>query len=293
MGKTCVDFDRLAEAGVRAFTDDGKGLVDDGLMEQCLEASARLGLPILQHAEFPGHGGLLAPSNVQSQLKVGAYAEDAEVLMVERDLGLLKKHPEARYHVLHVSSGKTVERLRQAQQNGLKASGEASPHHLMYTVDEINPSDTSWKMNPPLRTLGDREALREGLRSGVLSFVATDHAPHESSAKGLGFQEAPFGTTGLEAMLKVLLNLHKNNELSVKRLVEVWSFMAARFFGFEGFGDLKVGDTFRAVWVDLDAPPRPLQTRDLQSLSKNSLFLGRQFPTEIRGVFNTKGFFRF
>jgi dihydroorotase len=292
-GRELVDFDALSKAGVVAFTDDGKGVADGAVMRRCLEAAAKCGKPVLQHAEMPGHGGVLAPSGVQRELGVSAYTADPEVEMVRRDLELLKTCPGARYHVLHVSSARTVELLASAQRQGLAATGEASPHHLMYTVEDIQATDTSWKMNPPLRTVEDREVLRQALSDGVLSFMATDHAPHEAAAKGRGFKEAPFGTTGLEALLKVMLELHKNKYLTPKRAVEVWSLAAAKFLGLEGFGDLKPGQQLRAVWVHTGSAPRPLEASELQSLSKNSVFLGQSLSGELRGVFNPKGFFRF
>jgi len=269
-----------------AFTDDGVGVADDDLMERAFRMSAETGLPLLQHAEVPGHGGVLAPGSVQTRLGVPAYDARAESDMVERDIRLLRKVPGARYHVLHISSRKTLDLIRKAKEEGLAITGETSPHHLYWTCEDIQADNSAFKMNPPLRSAEDRAALRQALRDGVLDFVATDHAPHEPEAKGTDFCCASFGTTGLETFLRVMLYLYKKEELSAERLVEVFSLAPAQFLGVDSkFGRIEEGRTMNAVLVDVHGPDSPITTGDLWSHSKNNCFLGEKLPGTILTVF--------
>lgn len=291
-GKEPVDFKALANWGVAAFTDDGVGVLSDELMKQAFRASAETGKPILQHAEMPGHGGVLASGAFQAKLGIPLYPPEAEAEMVERDLRLLEDFPGARYHVLHVSAAETLRLISDAKEKGLPVTCEVSPHHLLYTSDEIEEENTAFKMNPPLRSARDRAMLRLCLREGIVDFVATDHAPHDSKSKGSNFKTAAFGTTGLEAMLRVLLLLHQGNQLRADRLVQVFSRGAARFLGIQDeFGEIQPKRPLRAVLVDPAAPATEIKVEDLKSLSKNSCFLGARLPGKIHHVFNHKGIF--
>jgi dihydroorotase len=284
-GKIPVPYKELARGGVRAFTDDGLGVVDDEIMRAAFRASAETGLPILQHAEFPGHGGVLAEGPVQNGLGISPYPAKAEADMVARDIRLLKEFPGARYHVLHVSSRETLELVAAAKDQNLEVSCEVTPHHLWFSSDDIDDHNTAFKMNPPLRGPSDRDALRRALREGVIDFVATDHAPHEAAAKGQNFKTAAFGTTGLETSLRVLLSLAQKGELTPERLVEVFSFKPAHFLGIDdAFGSLQVGRPLHATLVNRHVKSRVAQD-DLYSLSKNSCFLGAELSGKVEGMF--------
>jgi dihydroorotase len=255
-------------------------------MEKVFAEAERSNLPLLQHAEVPGHGGVLAEGPVQKSLGLKAYPADAEWKMVARDLDLLARHPKVRYHVLHVSSAETLRVLREAQLKGLSATGEATPHHLYFSSEDIIPNNTSFKMNPPIRSSSDRKALVEGLRDGTLAFVSTDHAPHEAQMKGEDFKASAYGTTGLETSLRVLLDLHAREELSARRLVEVFAKAPAEFIGVaDEFGELEVGRVFRAVLVEPKAAATPIVDSDLASLSHNNIFLGVPLRGRILEVF--------
>ena len=285
LGRECVDFDRLAEAGVSAFTDDGLGVESDDRMREAFAASERLGLPILQHAEFSGHGGVLAPGPTQEHLKIPAYSDEPEWKMVQRDLSLLADYPKARYHVLHVSSARTLELIREAKAKGLPVTAEVTPHHLFFTSADIPEGNSSFKMNPPLRSETDRKALWAALKDGTLNFVATDHAPHEARMKGAAYREAAFGTTGLETSLRVLLWGVQHEGLSPQRLVEVFSSRPAAFLKVPQTSlGLTPGTPFKGVFADLTAPKQEVILDDLYSLSKNSCFLGSVLP-KITSIF--------
>lgn len=205
--------------------------------------------------------------------------------MVKRDLTILKDYPRARYHVLHVSAHETLEEIAAAKQAGLPVSCEVTPHHLWFSSDDIKDDNTSFKMNPPLRGVQDRRALRHALAEGLIDFVATDHAPHEATAKGANFKTSAFGTTGLETSLRVLLTLVREGVLSPERLVQVFSSKPAAFLGLSReFGDVQPGRPMAAVLVNRNEC-QEVKDSDLYSLSKNSVFLGERLDGHIAGVF--------
>lgn len=292
-GKTVPDYAKLADWGVKAFTDDGLGVVSDDLMRLAFQASESTGLPILQHAEFPGHGGVLAAGPLQAKLGISAYPASAEADMVERDIRLLQDYPKARYHVLHVSAHETLEQVASAKQKGLHVSCEVTPHHLWFSSEDIKDENTAFKMNPPLRGPSDRKALRHALQEGLIDFVATDHAPHEAGAKGANFKTSAFGTTGLETSLRVLLTLVREGVLSPQRLVQVFSTKPAEFLGLsQEFGDIAVGKPMAAVLVNRNEC-ETVQEDDLFSLSKNSCFLGEKLDGTVRAMFLGNRYYAF
>ena len=281
-GRECVDFDVLARGGVSAFTDDGVGVADDGVMLQVFRGAAPTGLPLLQHAEVPGHGGVLAAGPVQKVIGSVPYPESAEVDMVDRDLRLLKQVPEARYHVLHISAAGTLKSVNEARRSGLKVTCEVSPHHLFFTSEEIKEDNSAFKMNPPIRSASDRDRLQAALASGDCDFMATDHAPHEREVKTTNFKTSAFGTTGLETSLRVLLDLWSRGILSETRLVDAWATAPARFLGVSSsFGVIAEGRLFNAVVCDVKASSAIVSESDFVGLSRNSCFVGSSLPGRI------------
>jgi dihydroorotase len=288
-GERLAPIAELAKAGVIAFTDDGRGVMSDDLMAQAFRECAAHGVPLLQHAEMEGHGGVLAPGPVQEALGVPAYPATAETDMVERDIQVLAGVPTARYHVLHISSAKTVARIARARAQGFKVTGEVSPHHLFFNCADIQASNSSFKMNPPLRSSSDQAELLRALQNGDLDFVATDHAPHEGPLKTNDFRKAANGTLGLETTLPVLVHYYQNKSLSLGRLVEVWSTAPATFLGLPIVDPLAVGHPLRGVLTDLNAPAVAWTEADFHSLSKNSCFIGAHLPKPIVGIINEHG----
>jgi len=277
-------FQELVQGGVKAFTNDGLGVESDAVMDQAFAKLEQFDIPLLQHAEFLGHGGSLAPGPVQRRLGAKPYPDDAEWRMVERDLRELRKHPKARYHVLHVSSRKTVELVRQGKKDGLNVTAETSPHHLYFNTETIG-EDLSFKMNPPIRAREDQDALWEALKDGTLDFVATDHAPHEKTMKSGRMDEAAFGTLGLESALRVLLYGWKHRGLTPQRLVQVWADRPARFLRLpKEFGAFTPNERFHGILVDTQAPELVHAESEVSSLSKNSCFVGTKLPGRIVGA---------
>jgi dihydroorotase len=250
-------------------------------------------LPVLQHGEWPGHGGVLADSVLTRRLGLKNMIAKQEWGMVERDLKLLEKFPKAKYHVLHVTTRESVELVRRAKDKGLHVTAEASPHHLYFCVDDIVESNTSFKMNPPLHQAEDRAMIREALNEGVIDFVATDHAPHEAAAKNQGFEKSAFGTIGMESSLRVLLTGIQEGWLNPHRLKDIFSTAPAKLLGLEKeYGTLSPGNPFRAVFFQ-DTPSTTFALEDIQSLSKNSIFLGRKLRGAIVGHSTRNGLFKF
>ncbi|WP_141732595.1 dihydroorotase [Oligoflexus tunisiensis] len=292
-GQEPVDYQALAQWGVKAFTDDGVGVVKDELMEAVFQASAVTGLPVLQHAEYPGHGGVLAAGPVQEKIGSKPYPAAAEADMVARDLKLLARYPKARYHVLHASALETVELVADAKRRGLPVTCEVSPHHLWFTSADIDEHNSAFKMNPPLRSARDREALRQGLKNGIVDFVATDHAPHEPTAKSENFKTAAFGTTGLETSLRVLLSLWKEGLLSPTDVVRCFAKKPAEFLGIaDEFGTIATGRPLKAALVNTNSQD-VVREEDLFSLSKNNCFIGQALTGHVHAMFLNDRFYLF
>ncbi len=284
--KESVDFHGCAKAGAIAFTDDGIGVMNVDIMHRAFSASADLGVPILQHAEMMGHGGALAPGRFQQLTGVKPYPAEIEAAMVERDLKILSDFPKARYHVLHVSSSKTLDLIRIAKDQGLLVTCEVTPHHLHFCSDDIDGESTSFKMNPPLRDQSDREALRTALAEGLIDFVSSDHAPHEQVSKGPDFWTSSYGTTGLETLLPALLALVKDDRLTIERLVEVFSSAPAHFLRIPSPA-IAIGKSFQAVVIEDPWQSQSIDIDRLYSKSKNCVFLGRSLPGRVSKVFGS------
>lgn len=289
-----TDFEKLASAGVVAFTNDGLGVLEDEVMTSAFSRLQNLNIPLLQHAEFTGHDGVLAPGPVQKKLGVKPYPEEPEWQMVERDLRVLRQFPKTRYHVLHVSSAKTLQLVKAAKAEGLRVTAEVSPHHLYFNTETIDENNASFKMNPPIRSKADQEALWQGLAEGVIDFVATDHAPHELQKKTGSFEQASFGTLGLETTLRVLLEAWRAGKISSQRIVQVFSKNPANFLSLKkGMGEFKIGSEFHGVLVDVKAEPTVFAKENISSLSKNSCFIGQKLPAKISGAFHKEQIFEF
>ncbi len=289
-----TDYQQLINAGVRAFTNDGLGVLSDEVMDEAFKKLENLGVPLLQHAEFLGHGGSLAPGSVQRKVGATPYPDEPEWKMVERDLRELRKHPGARYHVLHVSSKRTLDFVAEAKREGLKVTAETTPHHLFFNTETIDGANTSFKMNPPIRGPEDQKALWHALAEGILDFVATDHAPHEAHMKSGSFDKVAFGTLGLETTIPVLLYGLQQGWLKPERLVQVWASEPAKFLKLPpGHGSWTLDAPFHGVWVDTKAAPSTYSEDSISSLSKNSCFVGAQLPGEILGAFHENNIFQF
>jgi dihydroorotase len=274
LGDELTEMAELADAGAAAFTDDGRPVVSAGLMRRALQYSALTPLGLALHCEEPSlsRGGHAHEGAVAAELGLGAYPSTAESVMVERDLTLARAEGRP-IHLMHLSARESVAALDAALSNGVRATGEVTPHHLVLTDDAIRSLDPNLKMNPPLRADDDRAALRDALQRGAISCIATDHAPHARHEKDVPFEEAPFGVTGLETAFAALhTHLVVPGLLSLETLLERMSTGPARAFGLDE-PRIEVGARANLVSLDLDA--EWTVTEDgFRSLSTNSWLLG-------------------
>lgn len=198
-GKELVDFAALREAGAVAFSDDGVGVEDDGIMQAAFEAARAADVVLIQHCEVRAisAGGVMHLGEVSRRLDLPGLDPRSEEAMIQRDVHLCRQTG-GRYHVAHISTAKAVQLVREAKAEGLPVTAEVCPHHLLLTHEACAGGDPNTKMHPPLRTQGDVEACRRGLVDGTIDCIATDHAPHTADEKATGFREAPPGIVGLE-----------------------------------------------------------------------------------------------
>ena len=273
-GEELTEMVELAAAGAVAFTDDGRPVVSAGLMRKALRYARLTGLRIALHCEEPAlsRGGHAHEGAVSAELGLGPYPSAAESLMVERDLSLagLEGRP---IHLQHLSARESVAALDRALGEGIQATAEVTPHHLVLTDEAVRSLDPNLKMNPPLRAAGDRAALRDALRRGAIPCIGTDHAPHARHEKEAPFEEAPFGVTGLEtAFSSLYTHLVVPGELTLETLLERMSAGPARAFG---LAEPRIEVGARANLVELDLDAEWVVAEDgFHSLSANSWLLG-------------------
>ena len=205
IGKRLTDFRALLDAGAVAFSDDGDGVEDDGLMREALAQAREVDAVLIQHCECKAvsAGGVLNCGPTAEALGLPGIDPRAEEAMLERDLDLVRQTG-ARYHAAHVSTKGSIDLVRQAKADGLPVTAEVCPHHLLLTEEACAGGDPVFKMNPPLRTAADVAACVEALLDGTLDCLVTDHAPHTEAEKAVGFPQAPFGVIGLETALAVV-----------------------------------------------------------------------------------------
>jgi len=274
-GEIMSEMASLASAGAIAFSDDGQPIMDSGVMRRALEYASGVGLPVISHCEdfsLRGPGVVHEGAHATCCGLPGSPAE-AETVMVARDLELARLTG-ARLHIAHVSSGRSLDLIAQAKEDGVRVTAEVTPHHLALTDEVIRGYDTNTKMAPPLRTARDQEALREGLASGVLDCVATDHAPHAIYEKDAEYTAAPFGVVGLETALPIVLDLVRSERLTELEAIARLSTQPARVLSLKA-GTLEVGAAADFALID---PERvwKVEVPGLESKSKNTPFLGRE-----------------
>lgn len=198
-GKTMAHIDEMWQAGVRMFTDDGDSVADSSVLRLAMEYVENLGGVIAQHAvdDSMGRNGFMHEGAVSSLLGMAGIPSESEEIVIARDLTLVRLTG-ATYHAQHLSTSRGVELIAEAKAAGLPVTAEVTPHHLAYDHTDVTSTDPNFKMMPPLRSDTDRQALADGLCSGVIDIVATDHAPHAASEKEVPFEDAPNGVLGLE-----------------------------------------------------------------------------------------------
>src|SRR3984885_1322614 len=267
-GEKLTDFAALKRAGAIAVSDDGKPILDDKLMRDALSAAARLKIPVVQHAEDTRATAGCSMNYGPTSFRLGVHGmlNSAESSVVERDIALARA-TKGHVHVAHLSTSEALEAVRQAKQAKLRVTAEVTPHHFTLIDENVGEFNTHYKMNPPLRSTADRDALIEGILDGTIDAIATDHAPHAFHEKQVEFERASFGITGLETALPIVLTvLHHHFKLSLWRIVELFTAGPARVFDLRGRGSLAKGN-FADVTIFLPTQRWTLQAAKSRPLS--------------------------
>ena len=283
-GEILTEMAELRAAGAVGFSDDGMPVASAGMMRKALEYSRATGLPVIDHCEeksLSGHG-VMHEGLTAARLGLAGIPAEAETVMVARDI-LLAGAVDGRLHVAHLSTAQGVELVRAAKKKGLRVTAEVTPHHLSLSEEALSTYDSRFKMNPPLRTQKDLEALREGLKDGTIDAVATDHAPHSAAEKEAGLAQAPFGVVGLETALAVLLTemVHRG-ALKLSTLIEALTCRPAKVLGIDR-GTLAVGAAADAVVLDTEAE-WTVETGAFASKGINTPFLGWRLKGKVTDV---------
>jgi dihydroorotase len=284
-GERLTDFKALRTAAAIAFSDDGKPIAGDEIMQKALTAAKALGVPIVQHSEVSSlsHGCAIHAGLTAFRLGLRGMPAEAEALMVERDIRLVRETG-AHLHVAHISTRRSVDAVRRAKREGLHVTAEVTPHHLTLIDENVGQYNTNFKMCPPLRSESDRHALIEAVVDGTIDCIATDHAPHAHHEKTQEFERAPNGITGLETALPLALQvLHRYAGLPLARVVELLSTNPAKIFSLKERGTAAVGSSADITIFDPDKK-WTFFAADSRSKSRNTPFDGWQFRGKVQAT---------
>jgi len=266
-GEELSDMESMAD-NVCAFSDDGRGVQNDGMMREAMAKAKRLGKIIAAHCEDNSllFGGYIHDGEYAKAHGHRGISSESEYRQIERDLRLAEETGCA-YHVCHISTKESVELIRQAKARGVDVTSETAPHYLVL-CDEDMQEDGRFKMNPPLRSREDKQALIEGIKDGTIDMIATDHAPHSAEEKGRGLEKSLMGVVGLETAFPVLYTeLVKKNIITLERLVELMSFKPKERFGID------TGCDFAVFGID---EPYKIDPNEFLSMGRATPFAGRE-----------------
>jgi len=282
-GSVLSDFRALQRAGAVALTDDGKPILDDDIMREALTRGAELNLPIVQHAEDTRMTDQCSMHAGAKSFRLGlrGMTAAAEASIVERDVHLAMQIANSRYHVAHLSTSDALKGVRRGKRAKARVTCEVTPHHFTLTDEDVGDYDTNYKMNPPLRSASDLEAILVALADGTVDAIATDHAPHAAHDKEIEFERAAFGITGLETALALAITkLHVKERMPLARVVELFTAGPARCFNLRGRGSLAHGCHADVTIFD---PKKKWTFEAAKSLSKsrNTPFDGWQLQGKV------------
>jgi dihydroorotase len=274
-GEELAPIGSLGRAGVVAITDDGRCIQNHELMRRAVEYARMVGLPVLDHCQdynLVGNG-VVHEGYWSTLLGLPGWPAAGEQAIVARNI-LLAELCDHHIHCQHISAGGSVRLIREARNRGVKISGEVCPHHVALTHEAIQNFDTNYKMNPPLRSKEDVDAILEGIADGTLSILCSDHAPHAGFEKEVEFDQAPFGIVGLETELGLFIDLlvHKHRKIDIERLIEMYTVEPAKLLGLDA-GTLSVGAKADVTLIDPNLE-WTVTIDQFQSASRNSPFDG-------------------
>lgn len=279
-GEELSDIEGMVEAGIPALSEDGKSVMNAQLCREAMTLAMKYDIPVLAHCEDRNlvNGGVVNEDGNAQRLGLKGIANSVEDVIAARDM-ILARETGAALHLCHCSTKGSVQMLRFAKQVGLRVTAEVCPHHFTLTSSDIPEDDANYKMNPPLRTQEDVDALKEGLRDGAIDVIATDHAPHTAIEKGEGLKHAPFGIAGLETVASlVMTELVEPGYLTMMQMAEKMSYNPAKILGLDR-GVAEEGKPADLVVFD---PQREyvINPADFYSKGKNTPFAGRK----VRGM---------
>jgi dihydroorotase len=282
-GAVLTDFRGLQRAGAVAVTDDGKPILSDDVMRETLRVAAEINLPVIQHAEDTRMTENCSMNDGPTAFRLGLRGMKvaAEAVIIERDVQLAQQFTGARLHVAHLSTADALKAVRRGKRGRARVTCEVTPHHFTLIDENVGEYDTDFKMNPPLRSVADRESLLVALADGTVDAIATDHAPHAPHEKIIEFERALFGITGLETALGVAITrLHREQKIPLARIVELFSAGPARVVDLRGRGTLARGSYADVTIFD----PKKRWTFDASkslSKSRNTPFDGWQLTGKV------------
>jgi len=286
-GERLTEFSNLAQAGAVALTDDGRPVMNSEVMRRALEYARDCGIPVISHCEdlHLSCSGCINEGRASTSKGLRGIPNAAETVMALRDIALAELTG-AKLHIAHVSAAQTVEAVRAAKKKGIFVSAEAAPHHWTLSDMDIPNYDANFKMNPPLRSATDSQAVRKGLKDGTIEAIATDHAPHGAGPKSSGLGLAPFGVIGLETSLALGLTRLLGKILTRKQLIERMSCGPARILGLKTKGSLKAGMDADVTLIDPAASwtvKAPFKSKSVNSPFLGMKLKGRAHATVVAG----------
>ncbi len=266
-GETLAEIEEMVRSGIVAISDDGHGVQNNLLMRRAMERANACHIPVIDHCEDKdlAAGGCMNEGQYSARLGLCGIDPAAEEIQVARD-AILSRQTGARVHIAHISTQHSLESVKHAKKKGIAISCEVTPHHLLLTEERVAARDTNAKMNPPLRTQADADALVAGLASGDIDVIATDHAPHSARDKGLEFDRAPFGIVGLETAVSLILDrLVRPGILSIEQMARTFSLNPARILNLK-CGTLAVGASADITVLD---PERVYEVKSTEFVSRS------------------------
>lgn len=284
LGEELSDIEGMVEAGIPAISEDGRTVMNSQLYREAMMLAVKYDIPIMAHCEDINlvNKGVMNEDDNAKRLGMPGITNAVEDVIVARDI-LLARETGARLHLCHCSTKDSVKMVRLAKEEGLAVTGEVCPHHFSLTSDDIPKDDANYKMNPPLRTREDVEALIQGLREDVMDVIATDHAPHSDKEKSQSMRKAPFGIVGLEtAAALTVTELVDKGILTPMQMAEKMSYNPAKILGLPK-GTLEVGKVADIVILD-PSEEYCIYAEELCSRSKNTPFGGRKVKGRVRAT---------
>lgn len=282
-GEELSDIEGMVRAGAPAISEDGKSVMNAQIYKEAMQIAARMNIPVLAHCEdiHMVNGGCMNEDTNSEKFGLPGICNAVEDTIAARDI-LIAKDTGCHLHLCHCSTKDSEVMLRLAKEEGISVSGEVCPHHFTLTSDDIVEGDTNYKMNPPLRTKEDRQALLEGLKNDVFDVISTDHAPHTMVEKGVSMKSAPFGIVGLETSVSLTITeLVDKGWITPMQMAEKMSYNPAQILHLTNKGSLKPGKDADVVVID-PKESYVIDVKDFVSKGKNTPFQGKKVNGKVK-----------